>query len=318
MFSYLMNTANGSIDILKNNRDKILLVGGIAAGIGTVITASRATLKAKDIVEEHKTNKRFIDEAIELDPGYNCSTTHKRDKLINNIGTVANIAKVYAPSVVLGATSIACLVGEHCVMQTKINNLEKSVASLSAAYIAVDTAFKAYRKRVVAKYGEEEDRRLRYDITEETKEYTDEKGKKKKEKYEKINDLSPNDTSKFFDATCASFLFQDPMKYKPDWDANLEFLQGIENWANQVLSVNGYLFLNDVYEALGIPITDAGQVNGWVLDEDDPDNLKKKISFGIYKPTNHMILNGGDDDLGILLEFNIDGVIIGKTKLAAK
>lgn len=317
MIDNLMTTAGRSVDILDKNKDKLLLVGGLITGLGTVIMASRGTLKAKDILEEYKQNKKDIQEAVEEAPGYELSKTHKNDVIVNKVGTGANIVKAYVPAAVLGAASVACIIGEHQVMQSKVNSLEKTVASLGAAYVAVDTAFKAYRNRVKKKYGEEEDYKLRYDIQEESVEYTDEKGKTKKKKVETVGDLDISDYSKFFDATCASFIFQDPMQYKPDWHANISFLKGVESWANKKLGIDGYLFLNEVYDELGIPLTDAGQSVGWIVDEDDPKNMRRKVSFGVYDICNRRVINGLDDEC-ILLDFNVDGPIIGKTRLAAK
>ena len=37
---------------------------------------------------------------------------------------------------------------------------------------------------------------------------------------------------------------------------------------------DGYLFLNDVYKQLGIPITIAGQSAGWIYDFDNKENTQ--------------------------------------------
>jgi hypothetical protein len=53
----------------------------------------------------------------------------------------------------------------------------------------------------------------------------------------------------------------------PHWDtreANNElFLNAQANYLNNCLAVRGYLFLNDVYDALGFPRIPQGQLVGW-------------------------------------------------------
>ena len=297
-----------------SNKETILLISGITAGLGTVILASKGTLAAKDIIKEHKENVNDINKKTEALPDYKESEERRNDIVKNCVNTTAKIAKVYAPSIVMGATSVCCLVAQHKLLQNKVTNLEETVASLSAAYIAIDTAFKKYRKRVVDKYGEEIDRELRFGEKTEVIEVTEtnEKGKTKthKEKIKTIGDLDISDYAKFFDATSAEFIYQDPQRYKPDWDANIRFLNIKQSFANAKLEKQGYLFLNDVYDELGIPRTKAGQVVGWIFDPEN-SNIDSRVDFGIFEPRNHRTINGYEEDC-ILLDFNVDGVIVDK------
>ena len=87
------------------------------------------------------------------------------------------------------------------------------------------------------------------------------------------------------------------------------FLKQRQQWANEKLQAQGYLFLNDVYESLGLEKTKAGHVVGWIYDEKHPvgDNY---VDFGIYdiasKPARDFV-NGKERT--ILLDFNVDGNI---------
>lgn len=319
LLNKLMSTSNDAVKILDDHKDIILLGAGLTAGLGTVITASRATLKAKDILKDYKMNHNAINTCCDVVEGYSGSNDHKTDVVMNVIVTGGQIAKVYAPSIVLGATSVACLVGEHCVMQKRVNNLEKTVASLSAAYIAVDTAFKKYRKRVVEKYGEEEDRKLRLDIHEETVEETDEKGKTKKVKKQYVNENFDKDKFTIIwngDNHNRSFMWKDPMKYKPDWDANTRIALGIENMLNDRLPHTKKVYWSEVLEEFDIKVDeddDDGQIYGWTLDPNDPLNLNRKIKLGINDPVNRRLLNGTEEEC-MILQPNIDGIIVDLSK----
>lgn len=90
-------------------------------------------------------------------------------------------------------------------------------------------------------------------------------------------------------------------------EANLMFLKTQQNYANEKLRVKKHLFLNDVYDMLGIPRSKAGQVVGWIYDEKNPigDNY---IDFGLYGPYNIDFINGNSNVA--LLDFNVDGCII--------
>ena len=309
----LKTASSDAVQILDNNKEKILLGAGIAAGAGTVVLACRATLKAQDIVKDHQRRKETIKEAGEYVPEYVGSPDEKRDILINCANTGIQLAKMYAPSVILGATSVCCLVAQHKLMENKVTKLEETVASVTAAYIAVDTAFRKYRKRVVEKYGEEVDKQLRFGQEEVTVEAVDEKGKTKKKKVKVMDkgDLDISEYAKFFDGTSSQFMWADPMKYNADTEANKRFLVCQQAFANQMLETRGYLFLNEVYEMLGLEPTKAGQVVGWIYD---PENPKKDsyVSFGTFDVLNGRAVNGQEECF--LLDFNVDGVIIDELK----
>ena len=88
------------------------------------------------------------------------------------------------------------------------------------------------------------------------------------------------------------------------------FLKDQQRYANDLLKSKGHLFLNEVYDMLGIPRTKAGQVVGWIYDEKHPvgDNF---VDFGIYDIYNERardFVNGYERT--ILLDFNVDGNIL--------
>ena len=89
-----------------------------------------------------------------------------------------------------------------------------------------------------------------------------------------------------------------------DRECILVFLRVKERYANDILKARKYMFLNDVYELLGLPRTAIGQVVGWIYDE------KEVISFGVYTELNVDFLNGYRRTP--LLDFNVDGVILDK------
>ena len=126
-----------------------------------------------------------------------------------------------------------------------------------------------------------------------------EKDEKQVEKKEDEVKREYSKYARFFDETCAG--------WTRDSEMNLMFLKQQENYLNEKLRFRGYLFLNEVYDALGIARTKEGQSVGWIFDEDNPygDNY---VSFGIYSEGNEGFVNGYEKS--ILLDFNVDGNIL--------
>lgn len=287
---------------VKKHSPEILVAAGIVGTITSTVMACKATTKAGDIVDDHHEKMEQINQvslmAKEDETVDYTEQDLKKDTTIVYTQTAVQFIKLYAPSVILGAVSIGSILYSHKIL-TKRN------AALAAAYATIDKGFKEYRGRVIERFGKELDHELKYNI--KAKEFeevvVDEKGKEKVEK-KTVNVADPNqfsDYARFFDESCIAFT-KNP-------EDNLWFLKQRQGEANRRLQHDGYLFLNDVYEMLGLPKTKAGQVVGWVYNEKEPigDNF---VDFGIYDQSREAVrdfVNGYER--AILLDFNVDGNI---------
>ena len=108
---------------------------------------------------------------------------------------------------------------------------------------------------------------------------------------------STNDYARFFDESCEA--------YESNMDYNLMYLRSQQNLANDKLKANGYLFLSDVYDQLGIKRTKMSQIVGWVYKPEGNENGDNFVDFGILE-TNRETEDGGYEK-AILMEFNVDG-----------
>ena len=288
---------------IKKHSPEILLVTGITGVVTSAVMACKATTKVDAIIEESKKSIDTIHEGMEA--GNICDVEYteedgKKDLAIVYIQTGVKFAKLYGPSVLLGLTSIGCILASN-------NIIHKRNVALSAAYTAIDRSFKGYRSRVIERFGESMDRELRYNIkTQEVKEtVVDEETGKKKTVKSTVSVVDPNtysDYARFFDEYCAG--------WTKDAEYNLMFLRQQQNYANELLKSRGHLFLNEVYDMLGIDRTKAGNIVGWIYDEKHPigDNF---VDFGIYVLDNEKardFVNGRERS--ILLDFNVDGDIL--------
>lgn len=286
---------------IKKNSPEILLGAGIVGFVGTVVLACRATCRADEVLEFHRRKIKDIEDAKEIadaDPEGEMSydiEIYRQDKAIRYLKTTGNLAKLYAPTVAVGALSLACILTSRNIMQ-------KRYLGVVAAYNGLSAAFEEYRKRVRDEYGEGLDKHFRYGTTYEELPVYDENGKKTKEKeqVEKTETgmvMQTDDSCRFFDSS------------NPNWDKNPAFsmmwLRGQQNILNDILHTRGHVFLNEVYDALGFPHTPQGAVLGWIDGEGD-----NCIDFGLYdqnKENVRRFVNGVDNV--IMLEFNHDGVI---------
>ena len=303
----IMNTVTRSIHKagfqLKKHSPEILIVGGVIGTVTSAVMACKATTKLNGILEESKDQIDSIHNAMEHPeelPQEYTEEDGKKDLAIVYTQTAVKLVKLYGPSIVLGGLSITAIL-------TSNNILRKRNIALAAAYTAVDKSFKEYRGRVVERFGKDLDRELRYNI--KAKEFeekvTNEDGTETtvKKTVEVVDPYgSYSEYAKFYDDGCTGWC-KDP-------ELNLMFLRHQQDAANELLKAKGHLFLNEVYDMLGIPRTKAGQIVGWIYDEKNP-NGDNYIDFGIYdtnRETNRNFVNGYERT--ILLDFNVDGDIL--------
>lgn len=275
---------------LQKHSPEILTAVGILGGITAGVLASRATLKVSDILGEHKATREAIRDTAESDKYDEYSDEDaKQDVVKLYLQTGVKLVKLYGPSITLAVASIGCIVSAHGIMK------RRNVA-LAAAYKAVESAFSEYRKRVQEQLGDEGEENFRLNRYEEV--IRDEETGE--EQAVTMEHLGCSPYAKFFDQLSS--------QWQKNADYNLHFLKTQESIFNDLLNSRGHVFLNEVYDALDIPRTSAGQTVGWVRNSKNGDSF---VSFGIYDLYNdekRAFVNGYERS--ILLDFNVDGVIL--------
>ncbi len=285
--------------VVKKYSPEILMVTGVVGVVASTVLACKATLKVEEVVGDADDQIDKIhdvhDGVYELKEGQTYSEEdYKRDLVIAYVQKGMGIIKLYGPAVSLGIASIGCIVGSHHIMS-------KRNIALVAAYKATEEAFQQYRKRVIEEYGEDKDHQLKFGTTKEivTEVVKGEDGKDKKVK-KTIEKNDPNMHSQY-----ARFFDESSTQWSKTPEYNLVFLKCQQNFMNDLLNTRGHVFLNEVYDALGLPRSQAGAVVGWVKGQGDG-----YIDFGMYNPDSEKardFVNGYERS--ILLDFNVDGVI---------
>jgi hypothetical protein len=269
---------------------EVLMGAGVVGMVASTVLACRATLKMETVLDEAQI-KLNMSKNLEH-PEYS-EKDRSRDVSLIYFQSGVKIVRMYMPAIVVGGLSIYALTSSHRIMS------RRNVA-LTAAYGALEKGFNEYRGRVIDKYGEEEDRNFRYG-SEVVQIEDPDTGKKKT-----VTRVSPDDPSiyaRFFDPVSPSW------SKEPEY--NMIFLKCQQNYANDLLRSRGHVFLNEVYDMLGLSRSRAGAVVGWIMTKDgETDNF---INFGVFdgrEQTARDFVNGREG--AILLDFNVDGVIYDK------
>lgn len=302
---------NKGVFMLKKNSPTILVGTGIVVGIAGAVTACRATTKLNDILEETKTNVDLIHKSVDDEtlPEKYTEEDAKKDLAITYAQTGVKVAKLYAPAVAMGVVSVGCILKSHDI-------LSKRNIALAAAYATVDKSFKEYRTRVVDRFGENVDKELKYGIKAKkiTETVTDEEtGKEKKVKktvntVEKFN-VMPSEYARFFEEYTRDSKGNviKNSAWVPSGELNLNFLLIRQTSAQQKLEAQGYLTLNDVYDSLCLPRSQAGNVMGWLYDKNDPELSKTVVDFGIFDHSDNFsdMVYDTEGNEAILLDFHV-------------
>lgn len=276
--------------ILEKHAPQLLFVGGVIGAVGSTVIACRSTLKLHEVLDTAQ-HELELSRTME-NPDYS-EEDRQKDTAVIYLKSAVAVGKLYAPAVVLGGASIGMLAKSH-------NILQRRNAALTAAYVALERGFEAYRERVIDKYGEDQDREFRFP-REKVKEENPATGRE-----HTVEVVSPIEGysiyARFFDPSCSS--------WNDDPEINSLFLKSQQAYANVRLRSKGHIFLNEVYDMLGIDRSPEGSIVGWLWNTDQGDEW---VDFGIFNgdsEATRSFVNGREGS--ILLDFNVDGPIWDK------
>lgn len=280
----------------KLNSPHIFFGLGIAGMVTSAALACRATLKLEKELDSMKldldSTRADADDLLADENNNYTRSDHARDLGGVYIRNSLTIVKHYAPAVVVGSASIACLTGAH-VQLTRRN------AALTSTLALLGQTFNEYRERVREEIGEERENQLYHCQQDNSIE-----GSKSLD-LAKLDD--PNAPIGYNGSPWAARFDQTSTMWKPSVELNQSFLRMMQWQANERLKAFGIVFLNEVREAVGLPKTEAGQIYGWVYNNPDPmsDGI---IDFGMYQSEDKTSAKI-PYNRAIYLNFNVDGPV---------
>jgi hypothetical protein len=150
---------------------------------------------------------------------------------LTKLESVRIAGPVYIPSILVGASTIACIFGANMLNQRK-------QAALMSAYALLDSSYKEYKKKVEELYGEGADKEIRTEIA--------------KDKLNEADISVEPDKQLFYDEFSGRY-----------FESTLADVLRAEYAINKQIAEWGSAYLNDFYEMLDIPTMDYGDHLGW-------------------------------------------------------
>lgn len=280
---------------LRKVGPEIGTVAGMAGIAASAIYLYKAVNESKDILAKVKEEvKKLEDEGAD----------EKDIKAVKIAGGVAVAKKVALPAG-LAVASSATVLGIHHEMRKENRRLSEVITQTSLAYNAL-------KNELREQLGDEQADELIYGVRKpdkkEIKEIEENSPRKdeitdEERKSYRISDgeeITPSPYAVFFDETCNN--------YTDDPEYNKNTLILLQAQLNERLKRIGYVYLNEVYEKLGVEKTEAGHVMGWRYAPHDPNHEgDNQIDFNMWdirSRANRRFINGYEPV--VLLDFNID------------
>jgi hypothetical protein len=276
----------------KHSPTLLFATGVVGLGV-TVVLASRATLKMDEVLREAEENSNRIDESMAINDEKYTEEDRDKDVALNKAKLVVQVVKLYAPAFACGVITVGAFTGSHII-------LNRRNAAITAAYTAVDKGFKDYRKKVVEAYGPAKDEEFRYGVVEREIAVDTDEGVTVKTVREIDKTGNPSIYARIFDENSRNW------SHIPH--QNQFFIQSIQNYANDLLNARGHVFLNEVYDMLGLERTPEGQAVGWVKGNGDD-----YVDFGVFRGDTYMGQQfASGNEKSVWLDFNVDGSVWNK------
>lgn len=216
----------------------VILAGLAAAGVvTTAIFAVKAAKKAEKRVDEALEEKKakMVEEAAEDGEAY------PQDKLdevkLTKKEFVKTILPSYAPAIIMGVLTIACILGG-------LNISLRRQAALTAAYNISEKAIKNYEKALPEVIGEEQAAKVKDQVT---------KNEIAKANQEDIPVEITGTGNQLCIETFTGRRFRSTAAH----------VQKIINDLNEEINHFGYVCLNDFYSGMNLSNNDCGDMLGW-------------------------------------------------------
>lgn len=192
----------------------ILTILGSAGVVVTVVSAVRATPKALNSINE---------------------ATKEKGEELTTLEKVQAAAPAYVPTVLMGASTIACIFGANALNA-------RTQASIASAYALIDNYHKEYRKTLIDLHGKEIDEEVRNTMAHERCDY------------HIIDCDDPDGKVLFYDEISGETI----LRYERD-------VISAEYHFNRNFTMRGCATLNEFYKFLGMPETEYGETMGWSM-----------------------------------------------------
>ena len=223
-----------SVIFLKKNSSTILTVAGCIGVVTTAVLAAKEAPEALDSLEDAQSEKEE-----EL-------TTFEKVKIVG---------KVYLPTIISGAASVACILGAHA-------SDKKKVASFAGLYSIAAEKLRAYQEKTKEVVGEETESNIRSEVVEDIYQDT----------------MSKDNPCGIGEPLPGEELFFEEWSGRFFW-AKMETVLEDEIATNKLLANEGYALMNDHFINLGLAEEDPGNYFGWEINQMEDEDGACFIDF---------------------------------------
>ena len=310
IFSSAVNFGGKIVQKIKFRSPELLIGAGVVGLVGAAVAAVRRG------VRWHNAAKAEVAHHLETIKKAEASPEYSREDKVRDYAQVIgkgvwSFTQIYGPSVAVGAASVVSILAGTGILRGRL-------AAVTSAAATAQAALDSYRQRVREKLGNDADSEFAHEVI----------GRKTKLKHEdgtketQVTYHLVRSSGEWMSASPYSRLWDESaIEWSPNREIQYLTLRSLENHFNRELDARGVVFLNDVYKALGLPMSKDAALVGWIKDYTKPKMAKLAaelgrvpgdgvISFGVFEnesPSARAYLAG--DDNCVVLDFNVDGVI---------
>nr|DAK39964.1 MAG TPA: hypothetical protein [Caudoviricetes sp.] len=281
---------------ISKHAPTILSVTASAGVIATGYLAWKAGTRFEDVEGRDWDRRKECLKNADIIPDEDVPKIERKNRILFILDTVRTVA----PAAIVGATTITMIYFSNSISK-------KRLAAMGAAYATLQTAFDGYKRTMVEALGKESVEKI-------LKPKLPNVGKSAEEILSSDN---KSDAANVSDAVVNSLKALSPYariiaeESSTCWDPNEDYtsqnLAAVQLWANRRLERKGHLFLNEIFDQLGLSRTREGAVVGW-LKNGEGDGY---VSFGDFDASIYRVPS--DDytriDSNFIVDFNVDGVI---------
>lgn len=284
---------------ISKHAPTILSVTASAGVIATGYLAWKAGTRFEDVEGRDWDRRKECLRNADIIPDEDVPKIERKNRILFILDTVRTVA----PAAIVGAATITMIYFSNSISK-------KRLAAMGAAYATLQTAFDGYKKTMVDALGKESVEKILKPKLPNVGKSAD----------EILSSDNKSDAAHVSEAVVNSLKALSPYariiaeESSTCWDPNEDYtsqnLAAVQLWANRRLERKGHLFLNEVFDQLGLSRTREGAVVGW-LKNGEGDGY---VSFGEFDASVYRVPSEDWSrvDSNFIVDFNVDGVIWDK------
>ena len=281
---------------ISKHAPTILSVTASAGVIATGYLAWKAGTRFEDVEGRDWDRRKECLRNADTIPDEDVPKIERKNRILFILDTVRTVA----PAAIVGAATITMIYFSNSISK-------KRLAAMGAAYATLQTAFDGYKRTMVEALGKESvDKILKPKLPNVGNSAEEILSSDNKSDAAHVSEAVVN-SLKALSPYARIIAEESSTCWDPNEDYTSQNLAAVQLWANRRLERKGHLFLNEVFDQLGLSRTREGAVVGW-LKNGEGDNY---VSFGDFDASIYRVPS--DDytrvDSNFIVDFNVDGVI---------